>query len=55
MTIEQFVKNFETEIDCIWVKNTKGDYVTAPGYAKFTHVDVSYHANGSFADITFTI
>lgn len=55
MTIDEFVKSFKTEIDCLWVKDTRGNYVTAPGCTRFTKVEISYYGNDSLADVTFTI
>ena len=55
MTIAEFVANFKTPIDCIWVRDSSGNFITAPGYTKFTNVSIDYYGNQSLADVTFII
>lgn len=56
MTIEEFVLDFETkaDIDQLYVRDAKGNYVKVPGNTNFTNVSITYW-DGCFADLEFTI
>lgn len=53
MTIQTFVDNFTMEIDQLYVKDTKGNYITAPGNKEFIDVEITKY-NG-FADLVFIV
>lgn len=53
MTIQEYVDAFTMEIDQLYVKDIKGNYITAPGDKQFIDVEVTRY-NG-FADLVFTV
>lgn len=55
MTIQEYVDDFKLEIDELWVKDSKGNYITAPGDKQFTNVEVVHFDNNTFASLIFTI
>lgn len=52
MTIQEYVDDFKLEL---WVKDSKGNYITAPGDKQFTNIEVVHFDNNTFASLIFTI
>ena len=57
MQIQEYVDKMERrgmEIDCIWVKDANGNFITVPGSTEFKSVEVSRWTS-SLADLSFVI
>lgn len=57
MQIQEYVDKMERrgmEIDCIWVKDANGNFITVPGSTEFKSVEVS-RWTPSLADLSFVI
>ena len=59
MTINTFVQEkcplLGIELDCIWVKDKKGNYITAPGTKEFDKVEMHIAGKGNVTDLIFTV
>ena len=60
MTIQEFMEQERPEIekegfaiDCVWVKDVKGNYITTPGTTEIICVNVDKY--NTTADITFIV